>query len=300
MTAKNPLDSLMADIIARIEAGTPPWRQPWRNGGEPDLPLRADGQPFSGTNLWVLAFVGAARGYSSPYWFTFKQALAIGACVRRGEKGAPAILYKTKVVGDDPAEPSDRTNGKDDARVLRYLKGYTVFSAEQLDNCPEPFLKAPKVDPVARAAARDAVLDAIPATVQIGGGVAAYIPSLDIIRMPLPEAFDTADDYKATFAHEAVHWTSHPSRIDRKLGEQGSPEYQFEELVAELGAAMLGLKIGLAPQLLDGHAAYLSHWVKLLKERPNALLEASGYAQRAVDHLLAYSQAPAIALAEAA
>ena len=295
MTARNPLDSLMADIIARIEAGTPPWRQPWRGGGDPSLPLRADGQPFSGTNLWLLAFVGAARGYASPYWFTFKQALAIGACVRRGEKGAPAILYKTKVVGEDSSETPERPGTRDDARVLRYLKGYTVFSAEQLDNCPEAFLNAPKVDPAVRAATRDAVLDAIPAKVQIGGGRAAYIPSLDIIQMPPPEAFDTPDDYKATLAHEEIHWTSHPSRIDRKLGVQGTPDYHFEELVAELGAAILGLKIGLAPQLLDSHAAYLAHWVKLLRERPNALLEASGHAQRAVDHLLAYSQAPALA-----
>jgi antirestriction protein ArdC len=293
MTARNPLEPLMADIIARIEAGVPPWRQPWRCGGDPGVPLRADGQAFSGTNLWVLAFVGAARGYASPYWFTFKQALAIGACVRRGEKGTPALLYKTRVVGDDGAD--ERPAATEDARVLRYLKGYTVFSAEQLENCPNEYLAAPRVNPSVRAATRDAVLDAIPAKVQIGGGVAAYIPSIDVIRMPPPEVFDTPDDYKATFAHEAVHWTSHPSRVDRKLGAQGTPEYAFEELVGELGSAILGLKIGLAPQLLDGHAAYLGHWVRILRERPNALLEASGHAQRAVDHLLTYSEAPNLA-----
>ncbi len=194
MTARNPLEPLMADIIARIEAGTPPWRQPWRGGGDPGLPLRSDGQPFSGTNLWLLAFLGAARGYASPYWFTFKQALAIGACVRRGEKGSPAILYKTKVVGEGASEESGRPDTRDDARVLRYLKGYTVFSADQLDNCPGAYLNAPKVDPAVRAAARDAVLDAIPAKVQIGGGRAAYIPAMDLIQMPPPEVFDTTDD----------------------------------------------------------------------------------------------------------
>ncbi len=297
MTAKNPLEPLMADIIARIEAGVPPWRQPWRGGGDPGLPLRADGEPFSGTNLWVLAFVGAARGFSSPYWFTFKQSLAIGACVRRGEKGSPAILYKTRVVGDDAGEQPESSGGGDEPRVLRYLRGYTVFSAEQLDNCPEQYLKAPKVDPVVRATARDAVLDAVPATVQVGGGVAAYIPALDVIRMPPPEAFHSIDDYKATLAHEQIHWTAHPSRLDRKLEKLGLAERAFEELVAEIGACVLGLKIGLAPQLLDGHAAYLGHWVKILKERPNALLEASGHAQKAVDHLLSYSQAAPAALA---
>ena len=37
------------------------------------------------------------------------------------------------------------------------------------------------------------------------------------------------------------------------------------------------------------HAAYLAHWVAILKARPGALLEASGHAQRAVDFLLGFS-----------
>ena len=64
--------------------------------------------------------------------------------------------------------------------------------------------------------------------------------------------------------------------------------------MAEISACALGLRIGLRPQLLDGHAAYLAHWAKILKDRPSALLEASGHAQRAVDHLLAYSQPAAL------
>lgn len=295
MPTSNPLEPLMADIIARIEAGTPPWRQPWTSGGDPAQPLRADGQPFSGTNLWLLSFLGAARGFTSPYWFTFKQALAIGACVHRGEKGSPALLYKTRVVGEDATDPPAR--GSEEARVLRYLKGYTVFSADQLDNCPAEYLNRPIVIPAVRAAAQDAVLDAVPATVQTGGGMAAYIPALDVVRMPAPEAFTTTDDYKATLAHELVHWTSHPSRLDRQLGGQATAEYAFEELVAEIGACLLGLRIGLAPALIDGHAAYLAHWAKMLRDRPNALLEASGHAQRAVDHLVAYSQPEPLALA---
>jgi antirestriction protein ArdC len=75
--------------------------------------------------------------------------------------------------------------------------------------------------------------------------------------------------------------------VDANLCQQG--------LVAEIGAAALGLKIGLPPQMLDEHASYLAHWVKILKARPTALLEASGHAQRAVDHLLSYSQLAGLA-----
>jgi antirestriction protein ArdC len=297
----NPLEPLMADIIARIERGVPPWRQPWVGGGDPTSPLRSDGQAFTGSNAWLLAFAGAARGFASPYWFTFRQALTISAQVTKGEKGSPAILYKTRVVdGREVPEQEDGAGG-DEARVLRYLRGYTVFNAEQLTDCPEQYLRAPKVDLAAREAARNAILDAIPAVIELGGGSAFYQRDRDVIRLPPPEAFRSVDDFLATKAHEQLHWSGAEHRLNRTFGRRfGDQAYAFEELVAEIGAAALGLRIGLRPQLLDDHAAYLAHWAKILKDRPSALLEASGHAQRAVDHLIAYSQAGSEAVAQAA
>jgi antirestriction protein ArdC len=293
----NPLDDLILDIIARIEAGVPPWRQAWMASADPRLPLRANGEPFSGSNAWLLAFSGAVRGYRSPYWFTFGQALAIDAPVAKGEKASPAILYKTRVLG----EPTDGPDGgvadeAGDPRVLRYLKTYSVFNAEQLTDCPRAFLDIADPDPAARAATRNAMLDAIPARVEFGGGAPCYVPALDLIRLPHPDAFHTPDDFLATKAHEQLHWSGAAHRLDRTFGKRfGDEAYAFEELVAEIGAAALGLRIGLAPQLLDSHAAYLGHWAKILRHRPSALLEASGHAQRAVDYLLAFSAQGAVA-----
>lgn len=286
----NPLEPLMADLIARIERGVPPWRQPWAGGREPTSPLRADGEPFSGSNAWLLAFMGAVRGYASPYWFTFRQALDIEAPVRKGERGAPAVLYKTRVVDMETA--SDR-RADEEARVLRYLRGYTVFNAEQLRDCPAAYLSEPAVNPALRAATRSQVLDGVPATIELGGAMAAYLRDRDVIRLPPPEAFHSVDEFLATKAHEQLHWSGAPHRLNREFGRRfGDAAYAFEELVAEIGAAALGLRIGLAPQLLDGHAAYLAHWAGMLRERPSALLEASGHAQKAVDYLMAFS-APA-------
>ncbi|MBN9318221.1 MAG: DUF1738 domain-containing protein [Caulobacterales bacterium] len=293
----NPLNDLINDIIARIEAGVPPWRQAWKASADPKAPLRATGEPFSGSNAWLLAFAGALRGYRSPYWFTFREALSINAPVAKGEKGSPAILYKTRVVGD-PADGADVGPADDtgDPRILRYLKTYSVFNAEQLTDCPQQYLNVVEPDPAARAAARNAVLDAIPARVEFARGTPCYVPALDLIRLPLPEAFDTPDDFLATKAHEQLHWSGAAHRLDRTFGKRfGDEAYAFEELVAEIGAAALGLRIGLAPQLLDSHAAYLGHWAKILRHRPSALLEASGHAQRAVDYLLAFSAQAAVA-----
>jgi len=58
-----------------------------------------------------------------------------------------------------------------------------------------------------------------------------------------------------------------------------------EELVAELGAVLLGdrLEIGSA---MANHAAYLGHWIELLKESPRVLLQVLCDARKAADQPL--------------
>lgn len=283
---------LMTDIIARIETGTPPWRQPWTTSSDPSLPLRANGAAFSGSNVWLLAYAGAVRGYTSPYWFTSKQALEVGAPVRKGAKAAPALLCKSRIVARAPH--AAETDDEPIDRVMRFTKLYPVFNAQDLTDCPAAYLTPAKTDAAVRAAARNAMLEAVPAQIELGGSRAAYSPREDLIRLPAPEAFETVDDFLATKAHELVHWSGAAPRLNRAFGARFADQaYAFEELVAEIAACALGLQIGLRPQLLDSHAAYLAHWAKLLKARPNALMEASGHAQRAVAYLLAFSSAAA-------
>lgn len=86
-----------------------------------------------------------------------------------------------------------------------------------------------------------------------------------------------------TSPHEVIHSTGHVSRLQRDLsGRFGSKAYAREELVAELGSALLGdqLEIGSA---IENHAAYLGHWVELLKETPQVPYQVLGEARRAVE-----------------
>jgi antirestriction protein ArdC len=61
-----------------------------------------------------------------------------------------------------------------------------------------------------------------------------------------------------------------------------------EELVAEIGASILGAHLGLPPDHLSDHASYVGHWMKLLKDDKRAFLAAAAQAQTAVDWLLAW------------
>jgi hypothetical protein len=101
------------------------------------------------------------------------QALEIGAPVRKGAKAAPAILYKQRVIGEDA---SDGPESESETKIARYMKTYAVFNAADLTDCPEIYLAAPKVDAEVRAAARNAILDAVPAKIELGGSRAFYSP----------------------------------------------------------------------------------------------------------------------------
>lgn len=278
---ERPIDALLQTFIGMIERGAPPWRQPWANGGCGSLPLRSNGEPFSGTNCWILAAAGAS--HTSPYWFTFRQALDIEAPVRKGERGQHVILFKTRSV---EAEGED---GEAETRTLKFLRSYVVFNGDQLDQLPERFAGAPKVDEDLRARLRDDVLDAIPAQIVFGGDRAYYSRAHDRVHLPPPEAFTCPDEFQSTKAHELAHWSGGASRLNREFGARfGDEAYAFEELVAELAAALLGLHLRTPPQTLGSHASYLASWVKILRARPSALIEASGHAQRAVDFLLTF------------
>lgn len=65
-----------------------------------------------------------------------------------------------------------------------------------------------------------------------------------------------------------------------------------EELVAEIGASILGAHLGLPPDHLSDHAAYIGHRMKILKDDKRAFLSAAAQAQTAVDWLLAKAELP--------
>lgn len=124
-------------------------------------------------------------------------------------------------------------------------------------------------------------------TIRHGGAMAYYNVSQDFVQMPPFESFCDAESYYATRAHEEIHWTRHPSRLDRDFGRKrfGDEGYAMEELVAELGSAFLSADLDLTPELCDDHASYIASWIKVLKNDNRAIFAAASHAQRAADFL---------------
>jgi antirestriction protein ArdC len=274
-------------IIASLETGIRPWMKPWSGehaAGRITRPLRGNGIPYQGINILMLWGAAMEKGYSAPIWLTFKQALALGGAVRKGERGSLVVFASTFTRTE-----ADTATGEESERDIPFLKGYTVFNAEQIDGLPAHFLApaAPRLDPVQRIEHAERFFAATGATVRHGGDRAFYSITHDYVQMPHFETFRDAESFYATLAHEQCHWTRHPSRLAREFGRKrfGDEGYAMEELVAELGAAFLSADLDLTPEPRPDHAAYIAHWLTVLKNDRRAIFTGASYAQRAADFL---------------
>ncbi|MBB2687783.1 UNVERIFIED_ORG: antirestriction protein ArdC [Rhizobium etli] len=283
-------------IVADLEQGVRPWMQPWSAGNLQDRitrPLRHNGQPYSGMNVLLLWSEGMARGYSSPMWMTFKQALELGAAVRKGETGATVVFASrfTKTEADG--------NGDEVEREIPFLKAYTVFNVEQIDGLPDHYhhRPVPTLDRIKRIEHADRFFQNTGAIIRHGGSKAYYSPATDHIQMPPFETFHDAAAYVATLSHETVHWTAKQDRVGRDLSRyaKDKTERGREELIAELGSCFLCADLGIAPELepRPDHASYLGAWLTVLSDDKRAIFQAAAYAQRAVAFLHGLQQSVA-------
>ena len=274
-------------IVNELEKGVRPWIKPWNAehaAGRITRPLRHNGEPYAGINILMLWAAATAQGFAAPIWMTFRQASELGAHVRKGERGSP-VVYANKLVRTE----TDEVTGDESERTIPYMKGYTVFNVEQIEDLPAHYYaKAePRFDPPARIDHADAFFTALGADIRHGGNQAYYAVGHDYVQMPPFETFRDAESYYATLAHECTHWTRHPSRLERDFGRKrwGDEGYAMEELVAELGAAFLCADLELELAVREDHAAYIASWLKVLKQDKRAIFTAAAHAQRAADFL---------------
>lgn len=274
-------------IVVELEQGVRPWMKPWSAGnGEGRImrPLRANGIPYQGINVLMLWTEAVAKGYASPIWMTFKQALALNANVRKGEHGS-LVVYADRITRTE----TDSETGEDTEREIPFMKGYTVFNTEQIEGLPAHYYPQPmpRTETVRRIERAESFFATTGANVVHGGSRACYVPSTDHVHMPCIDFFRDAESYYATLAHEVTHWTRHETRLNRDFGRKrfGDEGYAMEELVAELGSAFLSADLELTPEVREDHASYIASWIKVLKDDKRAVFTAASHAQRAADFL---------------
>jgi antirestriction protein ArdC len=269
-------------IIDLIETHGSDWVKPFSSlCGSPVNALT--GKPYRGMNSFWLGLQGQT------YWATYKQWQELGAQVLKGSKASGIAV------------PMPIKDKKTDEVTGLYFRGASVFSAAQVEGWEAPTVETPDLTEV--LANVDTYLKNVGADVRHNSsGGAYYNPSNDFIQMPYREQFTETDTstatecYYSTLLHEHVHYTGHKSRLDR-LEQKNKRGYAFEELVAELGAAMLCASLDISPEVRPDHSQYIAHWLQALTDDKGAdyIWKAASEAQKAVDYLNAAQQAEAIA-----
>jgi antirestriction protein ArdC len=279
-------------IIAELERGIVPWVQPWTSSKQLcTLGLPVNGltrRSYSGINILLLWSALEEKGFASPYWLTFKQCLAMGGSVRKGEHGTH-VYFADKFVPQKEKVRADETG--DEPNAIAFLKRYTVFNAEQCEGLQVGLFGA--VDPRQPREIKpeaEALIGATRADFRIGGDQAFYVPSEDFIRIPNQTAYTDQINYYRTAFHELGHWTGHKTRLDRNLTTKfGTVDYAREELVAEMATAFVCASLGIVPTVR--HADYIGNWLAVLKEDDRAIVKAASLASKACGFILQFRAA---------
>ena len=129
-------------IAAAVEAGSGSYRMPWHHDGTAtSRPINlASGKPYRGINVLVLWATADAHGFTQGLWGTYRQWLAVGRQVRKGERGCVVVLWKQITNGDDGDE---HIEGEGHGRRA-FARAFTVFNIAQIDGyTSEPVFARP-------------------------------------------------------------------------------------------------------------------------------------------------------------
>lgn len=262
-------------IIAELESGNlPSWVKNWSGDASADHNVITRKQ-YNGINTIILGM----SGFKAPQWGTYKQWLSLGAQVTKGSKGTHIIYYS-------PVERGSKVTEAGEVKEYSYiLKSYTVFNAEQVTGWEAPAIERKPFNDIFAA---EVLALKSGAVIKHGGDRAYYSPSQDFVGMPYKSQFNSEAGYYATLLHELSHWSGHESRLNRDLsGRFGNEAYAAEELIAELSAAFLCARFGIAGELR--HSSYIANWLRVLKNDNKAIFKAAALAQKAADYLAGFT-----------
>ena len=253
-------------ILDSLNKGTIPWRMPWTDGGLP-MNLKSK-KAYRGINVFMLSL----QGRKSRYWLSYKQAQEMKGQVRKGEKSTTVVFWKWLDI-------QEKDTGKD--KKIPMLRYFNIFSLDQIEGIvdPDTELEPKEHTPIESAEKVIADMPNRP-EIQHKEQRACYSLARDFVNMPLPESFDSPEEYYSVLFHELGHSTAHPSRLKRE-----KPSYAQEELVAEMTAAFLCGVTGIENATIENSAAYIDSWRKRIRDDVRLVVMAGAQAQKASDYI---------------
>lgn len=279
-------------ILSHLEAGTAPWRQTWGTYGLAKNFLT--NHVYTGINMVMLNMVAP---YEVPYYLTWKQLKSKGGVVKKGSKAEYVYYYKSyfkdgngRNIGAEEAQRMESAG--QEVQNVRFLKCFKVFNITSIEGIEweKPTLAKQENEPITECETFLQSIQPRPKFKRVNANRAFYAPHEDIINIPDIQQFEqNAAFYNTTF-HELAHWTGHKNRLARKgimqRIDSKSKVYAEEELLAELSASFLCGLTGIdRVDIIENNAAYLKHWIDVLRTDNRMLLRVAPRVQEAVNFL---------------
>ena len=284
-------------IIAQMEKGIVPWQKPW--GGVADWAISYESRkPYSLINQFLLEKPGE--------YLTWTQIKAHEGTVKKGAKSKFVVFFsfvpdKKLLAAKErkaAAEGRSLTDRERKSCTFPVLKYYTVFHIEDTEGIESKIKQvdpAEKINPIETA---EQVINAYlerETTLKFQNdkpsGRAFYSPTLDEVVVPMLSQFQLPEEYYSTAFHEFTHSTIPASRCNRVTENAnaffGNHDYSREELVAEIGAAMLCSHCGIeSKSSFRNSIAYLQNWLKALKNDNKMIVWVAARAEKAARYIL--------------
>ena len=276
------------------------WKKEWSGKGGSAPQNGITKACYRGSNAFWLSLVSMMKGYDDPRWVTMVQImdnkgtyhpkeqwhLKAGSKATYVEYWYPWDIKNKQALTWDQYKLELKNGRKEDE--FRLSTRYTaVFNARDVEGMPE----IPTVENHNISA--DEIITRLSDGMGVeiltdGGDQAYYSLSQDKIHLPTPSSFHSEYAFNATALHELSHSTGHPSRLNRnQSGFFGTPEYAYEELVAEMCSCFMGadLQTEATPEHIENHKAYVQSWIQSIREKPETLIKAIKEAQEAANYM---------------
>lgn len=277
----------IADMFVRsLEEEPLTWRKQWAGGRS--APRNAvTGTSYKGINRLVLNHLAMVRGSEDGRWATFEQIKKQGWHLMAGAKGVKVeywMPYDTEI--KKPVTWDEYKKAEDQQKYSLMPKYYTVFNAKDIEGIPvyeEPTRNIDQNEAVSKIIRNMGIQVS-----NDGAGRAFYRITDDTIHMPEKNSFTDDYSYNATLLHELSHATGAENRLNRpQSGSFGTPEYAYEELVAEISSCFMASEFYAEPteEHMNNHKAYVQSWIREIQDKPDTLFKAIKDAGNAADYL---------------
>ena len=271
------IENITAEMVEQLKKDNALWTKNWSSqkmqNNRPFNPVT--NKLFNGINF--LNLFNKSLTFNDPRWLTKIQAEKIGATIKSSEKGTMVQYWEMS---------------KDNI-PLQFPKRHTtlVYNATQIDNMPkleESMEKIKKAYPFIEASK---IINNSFAKIQHKPNCRAfYAHQSDTITLSNIEEFNSKESYYSTVLHELGHWTSHASRLNRKIVYDFSAiDQDKEELRVAIATFLTSAKLGISFNPA-GHDIYHKNWISLLEESPYELMQAISDANNISNFVLNFKE----------